>query len=261
MNRRAFTLIELLVVIAIIAILSAILFPVFTQAKTSAKFSNNISNLRQVSLAVMLYADDNGGYPMMSSASGSVPRMRWPDYIYPYAKSTEIFYGPLTPKEMQGKTFAHDPEARFGGYGYNYQYLGNSRIVPGDLNFPFTAKDSEIEATSLTVVVADTQGVRNDAGEMVGGDYTIDPPLSSSRGSGRPTGFYAKPEDCGSGIPKTPGQFGCRSTPAEWAFGKVTVAFADGHAKTISRIRLDDSNGDGQPDNGHYNLRGDHSFK
>lgn len=261
MYRRAFTLIVLLVVIAIIAILSAILFPVFTQAKVSAKFSGNISNLRQVSIAMMLYVDDNGGYPMMSSLSGTEPRMRWPDYIFPYAKSTEIFYGPLTPREMQGKTFAHDPEARFGGYGYNYQYLGNSRVVEGDLNFPFTAKDSQIEAPSSTLVVADTLGVRNDAGEMVGGDYTVDPPLSSSRGSGRPSGFYARLEDCGSGTPDTPGQFGCRSTPAEWAFGRVTVAFADGHGRTLPRKNLDDSNGDGQSDNGHFNLRGDHRFK
>src|SRR4051812_3264297 len=60
MNRRlnAFTLIELLVVIAIIAILAAILFPVFAQAKNAAKKATCISNLKQLSLAVLMYAND-----------------------------------------------------------------------------------------------------------------------------------------------------------------------------------------------------------
>ncbi|MFM9872097.1 MAG: type II secretion system protein [Fimbriimonadaceae bacterium] len=56
--RRAFTLIELLVVIAIIAILAAILFPVFAQAKDAAKKTQDLSNIKQISLAVNLYAGD-----------------------------------------------------------------------------------------------------------------------------------------------------------------------------------------------------------
>lgn len=56
--KKAFTLIELLVVIAIIAILAAILFPVFAQAKGAAKQTSNVSNLKQLSLAGMMYASD-----------------------------------------------------------------------------------------------------------------------------------------------------------------------------------------------------------
>jgi prepilin-type N-terminal cleavage/methylation domain-containing protein/prepilin-type processing-associated H-X9-DG protein len=56
--RRAFTLIELLVVIAIIAILAAILFPVFAQARAKARQASNISNLKQIGLAVLMYAQD-----------------------------------------------------------------------------------------------------------------------------------------------------------------------------------------------------------
>ncbi|KXK13467.1 MAG: Competence protein ComGC [Armatimonadetes bacterium OLB18] len=61
MKRHAFTLIELLVVIAIIAILAAILFPVFAQAKVSAKRTTNVSNLRQIGMGVVMYVTDNDG--------------------------------------------------------------------------------------------------------------------------------------------------------------------------------------------------------
>ncbi|MFO8082009.1 MAG: prepilin-type N-terminal cleavage/methylation domain-containing protein, partial [Armatimonadota bacterium] len=58
MTRRGFTLIELLVVIAIIAILAAILFPVFARAREKARQTSCLSNLKQVGLAAMMYAQD-----------------------------------------------------------------------------------------------------------------------------------------------------------------------------------------------------------
>lgn len=66
--KRAFTLIELLVVIAIIAILAAILFPVFAQAKEAAKKTQCLSDMKQIGLAMAMYANDaDGGYPAWSS--------------------------------------------------------------------------------------------------------------------------------------------------------------------------------------------------
>ena len=57
---------------------------------------------------------------------------------------------------MKGKAFAHIPGAKYGGYGYNYQYFGNSR-------FPWTALESMIEYPSKTPVISDTQGDRDGA--------------------------------------------------------------------------------------------------
>jgi prepilin-type N-terminal cleavage/methylation domain-containing protein len=67
-RRRAFTLIELLVVIAIIAILAAIMFPVFAAARSAARRTACISNLRQIGLALQMYRQDNDELPMHLSA-------------------------------------------------------------------------------------------------------------------------------------------------------------------------------------------------
>ena len=237
MQKRAFTLIELLVVIAIIAILAAMLFPVYAQAKVSAKRAVNLSNLRQFSIAVQMYAQDNEGYPMMSSPGTQVPRTRWADAIYAYVKSEDMFNGPLAPPEMFTKAWAHDLDSKYGGYGYNYQYLGNSREVPAQ-GLPFGASDSAIERPSETVAISDTRGVRLDDGRLAGGEYTIDPPLPSLRGSGRASGYYETGSNCGSG------PTGCRSTPAEWVAGRgVTIAFCDGHAESLAERYTDNNDG------------------
>ncbi|MBC8136724.1 MAG: DUF1559 domain-containing protein [Fibrella sp.] len=264
-NTRAFTLIELLVVIAIIAILSAILFPVFAQAREKARQSACLSNTKQIGTALMMYVSDyDGAYPYASTKEAINPKVRWADRLYPYTKNTAIFLCPSAPDEQANKGFAHDWDTmtgtyksaslRWGGFGYNYQYLGNSRFTP-----TFLTVESDLSATAETVVVADTQGVRRDDNTPLNGagDYTIDPPLTSAPGSGKPSGFYGDGSECGSGTPNTPGQFKCRSTPAERHTGMVTVTFADGHSKAMKRRRLDDFNNDGTPDNGYWNGKAD----
>lgn len=107
MRNRAFTLIELLVVIAIIAILAAILFPVFAQAKVAAKGAAAISNTKQVATALMTYEvdyDDNP--PIVGNGDADAPFLLnglpdkpWSYLLLPYSKSGRIWQDPLIQTE------------------------------------------------------------------------------------------------------------------------------------------------------------------
>lgn len=94
--RRAFTLIELLVVIAIIAILAAILFPVLSSARESAKDVTNLSNVKQIGLSMMMYSTDHDDYLPLAvnydpgNNNNGLP-WTWQQYIQPYAKNFDVF--------------------------------------------------------------------------------------------------------------------------------------------------------------------------
>lgn len=101
--RKAFTLIELLVVIAIIAILAAILFPVFAQAKNAAKKSADLSNMKQLGLAITMYSGDaDDMYPSayfhraFDPANGGTAAgyVQWSYMIQPYVKNLAMFVSP-----------------------------------------------------------------------------------------------------------------------------------------------------------------------
>ncbi len=104
MKHRGFTLIELLVVIAIIAILSAILFPVFAQAKDAAKKTQSLSNIKNLTLASIMYAGDYDDHFCFgwgfNSRSGNLcdfdfdptTFQAWSGYIFPYVKSGDANY-------------------------------------------------------------------------------------------------------------------------------------------------------------------------
>ena len=104
-NRRAFTLIELLVVIAIIAILAAILFPVFAQAKLAAKKTVALSNAKNLGLALQIYQGDFDdsliksffGFPADCSGPWAGPYYGWRDVLAPYDKSNDILRDPSNP--------------------------------------------------------------------------------------------------------------------------------------------------------------------
>ncbi|MBN1458017.1 MAG: prepilin-type N-terminal cleavage/methylation domain-containing protein [Armatimonadetes bacterium] len=102
---RGFTLMELLVVIAIIGILASLLFPVYAQARESARKALCLSNVRQLTLAVMMYAADyDGRFPLSAyrPASGTGRPTDdspiWPAYIAPYVGNEDVFYCPDCPE-------------------------------------------------------------------------------------------------------------------------------------------------------------------
>jgi prepilin-type N-terminal cleavage/methylation domain-containing protein len=99
MTRKAFTLIELLVVIAIIAILAAILFPVFAQAKDAAKKTQSLSNMKQVGTSVMIYLADADDMMPPSAYPGRTPTnavkiVSVYDLLQPYMKNINILVSP-----------------------------------------------------------------------------------------------------------------------------------------------------------------------
>jgi prepilin-type N-terminal cleavage/methylation domain-containing protein/prepilin-type processing-associated H-X9-DG protein len=144
--RSGFTLIELLVVIAIIAILAAILFPVFAQARDKARSSACLSNTKQMGTAITMYAQDyDETLPRYWDSSSGEPRNGkgndnpnplgyWHNQIQPYIKNYNVFICPsaTTAAERSIDTGEGTPADRIktlawrgsGSYGWNFWYLG-----------------------------------------------------------------------------------------------------------------------------------------
>jgi len=136
--RRAFTLIELLVVIAIIAILAAILFPVFAQAREQARKTSCLSNIKEWGLAELMYQQDYDEQYVMAWAAvpllrdnGAVyrPYSPWTSLVQPYIKNKAIGVCPDF-SQFGGLNFAQDSRSLlYSSYGYNYGYL-NTFVSP-----------------------------------------------------------------------------------------------------------------------------------
>jgi prepilin-type processing-associated H-X9-DG protein len=215
-------------------------------------------------MAMSAYSIQHDGFlPMHSSPSSTSPRTRWPDHLWPYLPVAEIYRSPMLLEsdweENFAKPFAHTvgtTEPKYhGGYGYNFQYLGNSRFTP-----TYHARvGAHVTDASRTIAVADTAGSRKgdanrrpgQGGEAV---YVVDPPLGSARGAGNGGAYYAGGMDEPDGTPET---YLWRSFPAERNNGKVAVLFVDGHARFSTLRELDDLNNDGVKDNGYWNGHGD----
>ena len=132
-HTRAFTLIELLVVIAIIAILAAILFPVFARAREKARATACLSNVKQIATGIMIYIQDyDETYPAATNISRAF-NTQWPQLrtlIQPYVKNDAIWFCPSEPRPSvweQNGFSQGDPS--FKGAGTSYAY--KSRLTTG----------------------------------------------------------------------------------------------------------------------------------
>jgi len=229
---RAFTLIELLVVIAIIAILAAILFPVFGQAKAAAKKTVCLSQTKQIGLGAVMYATDYDDYePLMqqggppqfvSSPDGGSPtvlfifwfggvgldlnnpQLGWkiqPSYgmLYPYMKSQAIMACPsaTTPKDLDGGI----QHAFNLGYGVNYNVVG----PPPDLGGTGSATTTQMAAPAETILLSDAATATEDPSVGLEPSFILSPPSAV----GPPTMYGVHTQKC-------------------------NVAWCDGHSKSAS---------------------------
>jgi prepilin-type N-terminal cleavage/methylation domain-containing protein len=150
MIQRAFTLIELLVVIAIIAILAAILFPVFAQAKLAAKATSCMSNLRQLDVSFVMYqADADDVFPLGAYGTESGIPFIWHDAIDPYVKNKQVW---LCACSSVAKTDANTGKETTH-FGYNVRYLTNLAVDFFNLDTQVAVSSTSIADPSGTVAL------------------------------------------------------------------------------------------------------------
>ena len=131
-TRSAFTLIELLVVIAIIAILAAILFPVFARARENARRSSCQSNLKQIALGIKQYTQDyDERFPNITIAAPT-GNPGWAYAIQPYMKSEQIFQCPsdTAPPPSGADLLTRAGSSGFSDYYMNYNLVTTSGSSP-----------------------------------------------------------------------------------------------------------------------------------
>ena len=140
-TRAGFTLIELLVVIAIIAILAAILFPVFQKVRENARRASCQSNLKQIGLALTQYVQDSdekipGDHygPTDNLSNPATNAYKWMDAIYPFIKSTNVYQCPDDSDDpayvyYQNLSAADAGSPHYGSYFYNGYYGPNLNIA------------------------------------------------------------------------------------------------------------------------------------
>lgn len=170
---KGFTLIELLVVIAIIALLAAILFPVFARARENARKSSCSNNLKQIGLGILQYAQDYDEFaPPLWTGSSFPGRWRWMDCVQPYAKSSQVFNCPsdsdrnnqyryVIPGSVATDLASTTPPDNFGSYVASNAYWGNMGDQWGGAmtsNFGVTNSIVELQSPSDTFMVGDGNG-------------------------------------------------------------------------------------------------------
>ncbi len=228
-RRQGFTLIELLVVIAIIAILAAILFPVFARARDRARQATCTSNLKQIGLAIMMYTQDyDERYPPYEVNHGSSNRRASAHYdtVHPYIMNEQVHICPSGDFAYRGHSSAPYTRGEFdSGEGVFRQWMRSSYAVCRDGTrsdghagrMPWNRRMAEVTRPAELILVFEARGgyVRSLANV---GFTTDDPPqpLPWTDDSGR----------CG--------QLMYRHSL------QMNVAYADGHVRSIPKLTTPD---------------------
>lgn len=230
--RRGFTLIELLVVIAIIAILAAILFPVFAQARAKARQASCLTAEKQVGLAMMMYLQDydealvpvwtvpGGAWLGINTTNPPAGHLFWPYLVQPYIKSMALHKCPdeANPPIWSGNLFWWRNVMIWPHHGYNYQYL--SKTVNGDW-YTRTLSQAAIASPAGTVMLVDTGTGFTSGGGTFG--VMIDPPDG-----------WTSPNTLGWGGWGNDGALGPYGNGKARHNVGFNVTFADGHSKFMT---------------------------
>jgi len=247
--RRGFTLIELLVVIAIIAILAAILFPVFAKAREKARQSSCTSNFKQMGTAIIMYLSDYDEmlpitedpygiyYPLQNYPGFYAPGpVYWPYLVQPYVKNWPLERCPSAAGDTYGiwrTGSGYDYEANWAlcpHTALNWVYLGTCWAPNGQYT---GCPLAQIVSPAETVMLVDSYWWEWPDNVYDVGYYCVDPPDLTTWPANRPpdaTGVYWYG---GWSSPATPNGM-CAFRHNEM----TTVTFVDGHAKAMTHDAL-----------------------
>lgn len=204
--RRGFTLIELLVVIAIIAILAAILFPVFAQAREAARKTTCLSNLKQIGTGASMYEQDYDETLLPAYVSTIAFGNQWPELVDPYIKNLGTANA-VSGYNMSGKVFSCPTAPNVTAnlrrpYGYNFVYLGRALTM---------VSLASVQAPASTLRITEV--------------WRID-------------GTYPAP-GVGSLLAYPPSNATAATIfPRDWHSGMSGVLFMDGHVKTLKAQKI-----------------------
>jgi prepilin-type N-terminal cleavage/methylation domain-containing protein/prepilin-type processing-associated H-X9-DG protein len=227
----AFTLIELLVVIAIIAILAAILFPVFAQARDKARQAACLSNTKQLALGVQMYSQDYDETLPVAGYNAQC-RGRWQWQIFPYVKNQQVFTCPnLASNPWRSTVMGTFCGSRVGtddrgGYGWSYALQSNGAGLPNLDRAPGYAL-AQINKPADTIIIGDT-GYTGTSSAAAGWAMLACDPRSTLANNFSQPGLFPQFRHNVSQTKPVQGGF---QMPID---GRANFAFLDGHAKSLN---------------------------